>query len=208
MLELVVPNHEEELRRFGEIGTTGFVIGFGLRYGNPDYFENRYPKAWTDIYEAKRYFYGDPVAAWTMSQTGVRRWSEMKLLKADLRGIMNHAKKFGLNYGATAVAKAGTKLCFVSLARPDRELSDNELSYIHDRIQLWAKLFSNVKVTLTDEELQTLSLLADGYLQEDAADFLNISRSTFKNRQRNAQQKLGAKTSNQAIARAVRQNLI
>lgn len=47
MIELVIPNHEEELARLAEIGTSGFVIGFGLRFGQPDFFYNGYPEAWT-----------------------------------------------------------------------------------------------------------------------------------------------------------------
>lgn len=38
MIELVIPNHKEELARLAEIGTSGFVVGFGLRFGQPDFF--------------------------------------------------------------------------------------------------------------------------------------------------------------------------
>lgn len=206
MLQNVVPIIAQELYRLSEIGSTGFVIGFGLRYGQPDYFENRYPKSWTDIYEEENYFFGDPVAAWTIARTGVTRWSEIKF--PDPRGIMSRAKDFGIKYGATTVTKIGKKRSFMSLARSDRELNDHELSYVHDRIQLWAKMFAQAQVSLTDEELTALSLLSEGMAQEDAATKLGISRSTFKSRVVSAQKKLGATKANQAIARAVRQNLI
>ncbi len=61
MIELVIPNHEEELAHLSEIGTSGFVIGFGLRFGQPDFFYNGYPEDWTAHYEEENYFFGDRV---------------------------------------------------------------------------------------------------------------------------------------------------
>lgn len=132
MLELAIPDHEAELERLHEIGTTGFFLGFGLRYGEPDFFLNRYPKVWTDIYEAENYFFGDPVAVWTIAREGMTRWSANRF--PDPRGVMKAAAEHGLVYGATFVVKIRSKRSFLSLARPDRELSDDEMDLLMSKL--------------------------------------------------------------------------
>ncbi|MCZ0962947.1 helix-turn-helix transcriptional regulator [Paracoccus benzoatiresistens] len=206
MIELVIPNHEEELARLAEIGTSGFVIGFGLRFGQPDFFYNGYPVDWTAHYEEENYFFGDPVAAWTIARTGVIRWSEIKF--PDMRSIMPEAASFGLVYGATAVTKLERKRSFMSLSRSDRELNDAELDYVHGRIQLWAKSFERAQVSLNEGELQVLRMLKDGHTQAEAAAALEIPVSTLKYRLQGAQKKLKASGTKNTIAVAVRQNLI
>lgn len=206
MIELAIPNHEEEMSRLAEIGTTGFVIGFGLRFGQPDFFLNRYPEVWTAKYEEENYFFGDPVAVWTIARTGAIRWSDIKF--PDVRDIMKDAAEHGLVYGATAVTKVGRGRSFISLARSDREVTDHELEYVHERIKLWAKLFVRAQVSLTELELDALRLLRDGFTQAQAAEHLNISVSTIKLRLASVQRKLGTHRTANAIALAVRMQII
>lgn len=47
MIELVIPNHEDELAVLDKIGNGGFILGLGLKFGKPDFCLNRYPDAWT-----------------------------------------------------------------------------------------------------------------------------------------------------------------
>ncbi|MBU3031159.1 MULTISPECIES: helix-turn-helix transcriptional regulator [Paracoccus] len=206
MIEQAIPNHEEELARLAEIGTTGFVIGFGLRFGQPDFFLNRYPEAWTTKYEEENYFFGDPVAAWTIARTGAIRWSEITF--PDIRNVMPEAAKHGLIYGATVVTKVGRKRSFMSLARPDREMTDAEMEYLHSQIQLWARLFARSQVALTEGEIDVLRLLRDGLTQGEASERLGISTSTVKFRLSSAQKKFGANRTANVIALAARQNII
>lgn len=206
MLESIIPNHEDELRSLSSYGHTGFVIGFGLRFGQPDFFLNRYPEAWTSLYESENYFFGDPVAAWTIARTGAIRWSEVKF--PDPRGIMAKAKKHGLKYGGTFVVKIDRKRSFLSVARQDRELNDGEMLVLHNKIETWAKLFAKAKVMLTEAELQALAAMRDGLRQSEAAEKLQVSVSTLKTRLDSAQKKLGAPNTLNAVVLAVRQNLI
>ena len=70
MLEIAIPNHEAELQQLEAIGLSGYFLGFGLRFGQPDFFMNKYPDAWTKEYETENYFFGDPVAVWTITREG------------------------------------------------------------------------------------------------------------------------------------------
>ena len=113
MLEIAIPNHEAELQQLEAIGLSGYFLGFGLRFGQPDFFMNKYPDAWTKEYETENYFFGDPVAVWTITREGMTRWSEVKM--PDMRGIMARAKAHGLRYGATFVVKVESKRSFLGL---------------------------------------------------------------------------------------------
>ena len=206
MLDAFIPNSEDELRALERIAQSGFVIGFGLRFGQPDFFLNRYPDAWTALYEQENYFFGDPVAAWTITRTGSVRWTDVKF--PDPRGIMTQAKKHGLKYGATFVTKIDSKRSFMSVARPDRELDDGEMMLLHSKLESWAKMFVRSKVSLTESELEALVSIRDGARQAEAAEKLEVSLSTLKQRLDSAQKKLGAPNALNAVARAVRQNLI
>lgn len=206
MLDVFIPNAEEELRALERIAQGGFVIGFGLRYGQPDFFLNRYPDAWTSHYEQENYFFGDPVAAWTITRTGSIRWTDVKF--PDPRGIMKEAKKHGLKYGATFVTKIDRKRSFMSVARPDRELDDGEMMLLHSKLEGWAKMFVRSKVSLTESELEALVSIRDGARQAEAAEKLQVSLSTLKQRLDSAQKKLGAPNTLSAVVMAVRQNLI
>lgn len=206
MIEIAIPNFEKELDQLEAIGTTGFFLGFGLRYGQPDYFLNRYPKAWTDQYEAENYFFGDPVAVWTIAREGKTRWSSVNF--PDIRGIMDEAAKHGLKYGATFVTKIGVKRSFLSLARPDRELTDGEMDMLMSKVESWAHLFNRARVALTDSELEALKAIHSGLRQNEAAEHLGLSISGLKLRLEGAQKKLGVRTLTSAVAQAVRMNLI
>jgi RNA polymerase sigma factor (sigma-70 family) len=61
---------------------------------------------------------------------------------------------------------------------------------------------------LTARERQVLALVADGRTNERVADELGISAETVQSHVRNAMSKLEADTRTQAVANALRQQLI
>lgn len=202
MLELVSPNHKEELAELESIGTAGFILGLGLRFGKPDFLINRYPDSWTEEYQRENYFFGDPMTIWTMAKTGCIRWSECSL--PDLRGVMSEAKKHGLVYGATFVEVVQSQRSFLSIARHDRELSDSEMETLLSRLKTWANLFTNYwqSIQLTPFEIAALAAIKSGDTQDDAAKTLGISRSALRQRLTTAAVKLRAPNSVSAVARA------
>lgn len=207
MLETVIPNHEEELLMLARCGNAGFFLGFGLNFmKKPDYFFNSYPEAWSEKYQKENLVVGDPTVFWVMTKEGSIRWSELTV--PDLRGVMAKAKKHGLKYGASFVTVTGLKRSFLSVARNDRELTDSEMTVLLSKLEMWARLFVKAQVSLTDAELKALATMRDGLSQSDAADRLQTSVSTLKARLTSAQKKLGARNINNAVALAVRQDII
>lgn len=201
-----IADHDTEMQLLEQIATTGFLMAFGLRFGQPDYLLNRYPEEWTRLYERAQFIFGDPVAAWTVSRVGAVRWSD--LAAHDPRRIMRRAAQYGLAYGATFVAQHEGKRSFLSVARHDRELSDDEMALLGDKLEGWSLAYAQRTSTLTDLELQALAAIRDGATQAEAARILKISRSTLKNRLDSAQHKLGATNTLNTVVIAVRQNLI
>ncbi|AUH34591.1 helix-turn-helix transcriptional regulator [Paracoccus tegillarcae] len=206
MLEAIIPNHEEELAEISALALTGYVMGFGLRFGRPDLIINRYPARWTQKYEEENYFFRDPLAVWTMARVGKTRWSEVSI--PDPFDVLNEAAKFGLKYGATFVSKVDRKRSFMSMARPDREFTDAEMTMLSVKLDLWAHLFARSHVALSEKEVEALRMLRDGLTHHEASEKLDISVSALKLRLSGAQKKLGCRNTMTAVVKAVREGLI
>jgi LuxR family transcriptional regulator, quorum-sensing system regulator SdiA len=120
---------------------------------------------------------------------------------------MTAARCFGLNHGAIFSRRVGTKKSVLTLAREDREFTDEEialLSSIFDRLVAEVKL----STSLTQPEIDVLRGLRDGLGHKETADSLNIAVSTVKVPLDRARAKLGAKSSAQTLALAIQQNLL
>ncbi len=206
MLEAIIPNHEQELADISRLAPSGYIMGFGLRFGRPDLIINKYPEEWTRQYEEDNYFFRDPLAVWTMARVGQTRWSEVTI--PDPFNVMEEAAKYGLRYGATFVAKVDRKRSFMSLGRPDKEFSDTEMAMLGAKLELWAQLFARSQVALSEKEVETLRLMRDGLSHAEACKILGISVSALKLRLSGAQKKLGCRNTMSAVVKAVRDGLI
>src|SRR5688500_7619046 len=93
---------------------------------------------------------------------------------------------------------------------PDRLLEDlRRAPLVNERDLDRLGLVVTRLLPLTSQEVQTLRALGDGGLTiGEAADVLGCSSHTVKFNIKSAKAKLGAKTTMQAVARAVRQELI
>ena len=159
-----------------------------------------YPEAWRAEYEEKNFHMGDPVLAWALMNSGVKRWSEIHV--PDIRGVMQRARAFGLNYGVIFSVKKGRKRSFLTIAREDRELEDHEIDKYAAKFETWCELATN-RAALTDRELDVLRLLMDGKTQREVAEVLSIAQVTVKKRVVGAKTKLGAGNMTQAVAIAL-----
>ena len=206
MFDNAITIEKDDLSKLEQVADTGFLLAFGLRFGYPHYLLNRFPKDWVEIYERERLAFGDPVASWVISQTHAIRWSELKA--PDPRNVMRRAAQHGLIYGATFVSQYDRRRSFLSVARADREITDHEMQMLDGMLDRWTQAYSATANSLTAEELAALDLISQGAKQSEAAAQLRISLSSLKNRLESAQRKLGARNTINAIAIAVRRELI
>ncbi len=99
------------------------------------------------------------------------------------------------------------KRSFLTISRPDREFTDEEMAHLDDK-------FNNLvdyvvgQCGLTSKELDALRGLRDGLSYKQIAVELEISVPTVKSRAERAKGKLGAKTTTQAVAMASTRNFI
>lgn len=203
MLQSLIPNFDAEMQRLHVLGPSGFIMGYGWGLRGIEHLHSTYPEKWRETYETRNYFVGDPILIWHMANTGEKRWSEIK--SPDLRGVMKHATEFGLVYGAVFSRKTGLKKSFLTLARSDRELTDEEISEVAAKFSIWVETVL-ARASLTEAELAVLRAFRDGLGQRETAEALGIAESTVKQRAIRACSKLGAQTRTQAVAIAVQRN--
>lgn len=205
MLSDLIPGYPAELARLAELGPSGHTLGLNFTYRGPEILETTFPDEWRKIYEDRNYFVLDPVLVWLMTHDGFCRWSEIRL--PDVRRVMQHSKKYGLHYGGAFSRKVAGKRSFLTISRPDRELTDEEMTELNERFSRWVDLAHN-KASLTIGELDVLRCFRDGLGQGETAETLGISESTVKQRALKACAKLGAATRTQAVATAVMRKYI
>jgi LuxR family transcriptional regulator, quorum-sensing system regulator SdiA len=200
LLSSLIPGFDNEVEELRTTGPAGFIIAFNMTFRGPEHMFSAYPGLWQKEYEERNYFVGDPVLTWALVTDGHKRWSEIKL--PDLRHIMTRGASFGLKYGVVFSVKKGRKRSFLTIARNDRELTDNEIGRLNAKFELWCELVTN-RAALTEKELEVLRLLRDGLGQKEIGDTLNIAESTVKQRAVSATNKLAANNRTQAVAIAM-----
>lgn len=195
------PNFEKECEQIDRLVPSGAVVALGMSMYGPELIHNTYDAAWIERYEERSYYFSDPALGWALSNSGYRRWSEVK--HEDPEGVMADAATFGLKYGAVFGRVSGMKRSFMGVCRDDREFTDKELADLSEEFLRLTGLFLE-RANLTGGELDVLRGLRDGLAQKEISQQLEIAESTVKQRIQKACKKLNATTRAQAVGTAVR----
>lgn len=193
---------------FAEIANAGFYIAFRLEFLLPEFEHNTLPLAWVHKYTQQGFLMLDPVMRWIYANTGAIRWSEIDL--PDTHGIFQEASEYGLVYGAAISlrdAEDPSIRSFGNFCRNDRELKDAEIEELSQMLEL---LFADLTAPddVTEAELEVLAAIKNGRLIKEIAFALGISEGAVKQRLRSAKDKLGARTTPQAVSIASSYGLI
>lgn len=194
-----------ELRKLDPYAESGYFLALHIRFTSPLLFFQTYKREWADHYSERGYVLRDPMTAWSFASTGVTRWSDKRI--PDPFRIFDEARKFGLNYGATVSCGPILSRTVASIARSDREFTDDELAELKAQIKILHDL-SAPNAMLTKAQSEALRCIADGHRHAAAANILGISESALKLRLSTAREKLMARTTAEAIQRAKDNNLI
>ena len=84
----------------------------------------------------------------------------------------------------------------------------DDLSKIHQGINLLPKNINTVEVTLSKREKQILTLASEGFKQREIADFLYISRRTVNNHLMSINEKLDVTSTISAVIKAIELGMI
>ncbi|WP_299850838.1 autoinducer binding domain-containing protein [uncultured Roseovarius sp.] len=195
----------ESLETISSIGTEGYFVMVNHSRKGPEFIQSSYPQEWQTEYDENSYHLKDPAFLWSLAKNGSRRWSEIKL--PDPSGVMKKARRYGLIYGAIFSKGFLTKKSVFSVARDDRELTDDEMTWLADWFERYVTA-CNRQQAFSIKELDVLQCLSNDMTVEEAADHLNISASAAKARLKTARDRYGVKTNTWMVATALRSNLI
>ena len=196
---------DAELRKLDQFAEAGYFLALHIRFTTPVMLFQTYNAEWSQHYTQNGYVLRDPMTAWSFAYKGATRWSSPRI--PDPFGIFEEARKFGLRYGVTVSTGPILSRTVCSVARSDREFTDDEIARIE---ALVVSLHGMVDpdVSLTDAQIEALKCVADGHRHTAAANILGISESALKLRLSAARDKLMARTTAEAIQRAKDYNLL
>lgn len=195
-----IPNVQTDILKVREIAPSGFVVALDVRWKGPEYLHSEFPEKWKELYEDNGYFMMDPIFYWTLMNTGVTRWSEVDY--PDPRGIGTKAAEHGLVFGATVSVKVDGMRSFLSAARADRELTEEEITSLANILEKWANIVKE-RPNLSDNELETLACLRSGLDQTKIAKKLGVSISTVKKRLSKVRRAFEASSNSEALSIAI-----
>ncbi|WP_372840029.1 autoinducer binding domain-containing protein [Phaeovulum sp.] len=194
-----------ELRKLGRLASQGFFIGLHIRFTSPLMSFQTFNPSWVNHYTDQGYVLRDPMIAWGFSTSGTIRWSDKRLV--DPYGIFKEAAAYGLKYGITVACGPIRSRTVCSFARDDREFTDEEIAtiagivhHLHEMVEPPEKL--------TKAQVEALRCIARGDRHAAAAAKLGISESALKARLTSARDRLMARTTVEAIQRAIDYRLL
>lgn len=181
----------------------------------PYIITHTWPNEWLVRYREGKYFWRDPVSAFSLTRSRAFTWNEARKGSRRTRvasKIASEASSLGLTDGiGFPMGDASSVQAVVSLAA-DRPVDLDPLSrqMLHlvclnaemRAVEIYDKA-SKVFAALTDREREMLRWIANGKASEDVADILKVSRRTVEVHLQHARQKLNAATTTHAVARAL-----
>lgn len=190
-----------------EIATSGFVLCLNVRGFWPQLYYTTFPKKWVKMYLDRNLMLADPIVAWTMLGEGHQRWSDIMLLRTLALNdvVMKHAEPFGLKFGCIFAGRIPDKYkrkCYLSVARDDRELTDEEVSHLSTVFKA-ALMKMTTPHNLTEVQLQLLHSCALGASQADLAEQQDRSPRWIKLELQKAKRELGARNITEAVSHAI-----
>lgn len=126
------------------------------------------------------HLFGAPVASWPLTGNGSIRWSEITYT-LDRKPMMDHAKMFGLRYGACFAVNEDNHKSFLTLSHKEREFTDGEIADLHAKFITWHS-FVNRLVELTEDEKEVLRLFQSGLNRRGVAKAAEVCEATVKRR--------------------------
>ena len=196
---------DRELKRLEPYAQAGFYLGLHIRFTSPVASYRTYDPSWVKHYTENGYILRDPMTAWCFASTGATRWSNPKI--PDPFNIFEEARKYGMKFGVTISHGPIMSRTVASIARSDREFTDQEISELTEIVGDLHTI-AEPRVRLTPAQIEALQCVADGMRHAAAANRLGISESALKLRLSTAREKLMARTTAEAIQRAKDYNLI
>ena len=217
-----IPEVAGAAREFAHrLGFEHFIFGFRtpISLTHPTQFIlSGYPRAWREQYDKNSYLAIDPVITRSLGTILPFDWEELDKSDPRVARLFEEAAGHGLRYGFSVPVHGGHgEGGVLSLARAEPPLPEAlaERQHLFRQAQWFAAVLQTKLRTLVFEETdaplralsrrerQCLRLAAEGHSAQDIAQTLSIAERTVVFHLNHAEEKLGAKRRQQAIARGV-----
>jgi len=119
-------NIMDSLKHLDEMCPTGYAMALHIRYTTPRFLFQTYADEWKKIYSDQGLVLKDPTVIWGFGNSGVTRWSN--LADIDEAGMLDLAKKYGLNFGFTYAIDLEDSKSIASFSREGAEFSDEQIT--------------------------------------------------------------------------------
>ncbi len=212
MIARLISDYKRHASLFDELGTSGYTVALKVRNVSPELYYSSLPQSWIVRYTNNSFMMADPVVDYMYRGSGVTRWSEIQHSRGPTKTaeFLSVARSEGLSYGAAVVRRhkgAPHLKSLVSVARPDRELTDSELiDLAHSFDALLTKLEEHQRPT--ERQIKVLQLLSEGHTHATCSKELHVSPDTIKREIELVRRVLGAKNATEAVAIATTLKLV
>ena len=185
----------------------GYYIGLKVGFYAPEAELNTFSPEWIDRYTVEALALFDPLRHWALKNVGVKRWSELG--SGGPNEVLSLYQSYGCVYGAVIAIqnkKGGAKRSIAYFSRSDRELYDTEIQQLQQILS--AAHSEQERLNLTNAQREVLMMFANGKRHKEIAFALGISQSAVKARIKSAVNRMGATTTAQAAAIAMKNGLL
>lgn len=212
LLHRLINNFDDHDVFFNKVAPSGYTIAVNIHNLTPEFYHTTLPYDWIEKYTNKRFFLVDPVMQFALVGQGIKKWSDITALKIPIASsrFMANAADYELNFGLAVVRLANVEKRaknLLSLARSDRELSDDEIVESASRFeQILSTL--NPGHYLSKRQINLLVLFANGETRSSAAKHLAVSEETVKKDIEAIRSLWGAKNVTEAVGIAIARKII
>ncbi|MEY8802195.1 autoinducer binding domain-containing protein [Leisingera sp. XS_AS12] len=170
-----------------------------------------YPAAWREAYHRHSLSMLDSILMWGVANTGVCRWDDVARMYPSIPCFsLRLGALHGMNFGAVASTKSkhfkGGK-CMLSIARPDRPFSQQELDQSYEILKQIVEVHDG-RLGMSELDIQTIQQLADGLSQDEIASAMGTSREAIKKRVLRIRKRIGARNATHVVSIAHKHSLI
>ena len=196
---------EQQQATLDALAPSGYILTFNYSWAGPELFECTFPETWQEHYHNRAFWKADPIKIWIYTNDGQKRWSEIKI--ARVNSLMDEAATYGLAYGAVFSRTKRSRKSVLSVARPDREYTDQEMETLRNWFDEATRRIDD-RFGLTGKEVETLRHLSNGLSIGVISGDEGVSEAAINKRIKSARQKIGQPNTLAAVVFAKDQKLI